>query len=270
MRWRIFAGVVLTGIALGAPPASVMGAAPVYNIAASEACLKSLHGSVGGLPPASPPVPPALFVYRYPPTHFSAPAVGRLGVWYGRKPTSAYASASLEFFKDAQAARRFKARANLYATNLFRNVAVAWYPGSAPTEAWQSAVQRCLRAVGGKFPPGRAAPKASLATFVGYWGGHTRALRITSAGRGREFADDGCCRRFYDMKFQILSVTGRLTNASASYRVTSYRFNRRTGPPVHVGQTGNLRLKNGIVTSSLTHDFFCSNPAWLATGACGA
>lgn len=270
MRWRILAGVVLSGIALAATTASVMGAAPVYNIAASEACLKGLHGAVAGLPPASPPVPQALFVYRYPPTHFSAPMVGRLGVWYGPKPTSAYASASLDFFKDARAARRFKASASLHAEILFRNVAVTWDPRSGSAEPWRRAVQSCLRAAGGKFTPVRAAPKASLATFVGYWGGHTRGLRVTSAGRAREFADSGCCLRAYDMTLQILSVTGTLTRASASYRVTSYKFNRHLGRRVHIGQTGRLLLRNGIVTNSLTQNFFCSDPAWAATGACGA
>jgi hypothetical protein len=246
-----------------------MAASPVYNVAASEACLKGLPGAVVGLPPASPPVPPAVFVYRYPPTQFSRPMVGRLGVWYGPKRTSAYASGSLDFFKDAQAARHSKASANMSAEILFRNVAVAWDPRSGSTEPWRSAVQGCLRTAGGRFPPVRATPKASLATFVGYWGGHTRGLRITSAGRAREFADLGCCLRAYDMRLQILSVTGTLTRASASYRVTSYKFNRRLGRRVHTGQTGRLLLRNGIVTSSLTRDFFCSNPAWGVTNACG-
>ena len=29
-------------------------------------------------------------------------------------------------------------------------------------------------------------------------------------------------------------------------------------------------LKDGIVTNTLTDDFFCSDPAWGATAACGA
>lgn len=263
--WRMLAGVVLSGIALAATATSLTAAAPLYNIAASEACLKTLPGAVAGLPPASPPIPPALFVYRYPPSHFMAPMVGALGAWYGSRRTSAYSGVSISFFKNARDARRFKARDKLYAEIIFRNVAVAW---DGPAGAWRSAVEGCLLAVGGKLPSARSVPKASLATFAGYWGGHTRGLRISSAGRAREYADDGCCTREYDMTLQILSVTGTLTRASASYRVMSFR--RHFGPRVHVGQIGRLVLRDGIVTSSLTGDYFCSDPAWGATGSCGA
>jgi hypothetical protein len=71
------------------------------------------------------------------------------------------------------------------------------------------------------------------------------------------------------MTFQILSVTGTLTRATASYRVTRFKH-FRGGPTIRTGQIGKLLLRNGIVRNPLTEDYFCSNPAWGATGACGA
>jgi hypothetical protein len=43
---------------------------------------------------------------------------------------------------------------------------------------------------------------------------------------------------------------------------------KMTGP--HAGQVGRLLLRNGVVTNSLTKGYFCSGPAWGATGVCGA
>ena len=72
------------------------------------------------------------------------------------------------------------------------------------------------------------------------------------------------------MTFQILSVSGTLTRATARYRVTSFKRYHRDVHLLHAGQIGKLLLRNGIVTNTLTHDFFCSYPAWGATMACGA
>jgi hypothetical protein len=38
---------------------------------------------------------------------------------------------------------------------------------------------------------------------------------------------------------------------------------------LHVGDVGKLTLRDGIVRNTSTEDFFCSDPAWGATGACG-
>jgi hypothetical protein len=70
--------------------------------------------------------------------------------------------------------------------------------------------------------------------------------------------------------FRILSVGGTLTRATAVYRVTSFRRYERGINVLRAGDVGKLRLRNGIVTNTLTDDFFCSDPAWGATGACGA
>jgi hypothetical protein len=76
--------------------------------------------------------------------------------------------------------------------------------------------------------------------------------------------------RLYKMTFQIRSVSGTLTRATAVYRVTAFKRYERDIPRLTKGQVGRLVLRNGIVTNTLTKVYFCSNPAWGATGACGA
>jgi hypothetical protein len=71
------------------------------------------------------------------------------------------------------------------------------------------------------------------------------------------------------MTFQVLSVRGTLTGATARFRVESFRRYDRAVRKLRVGKIGKLRLRDGIVTDTLTQDSFCSNPAWGATGACG-
>ena len=84
-------------------------------------------------------------------------------------------------------------------------------------------------------------------------------------------ADAGCCVRIYELTFQLVSVKGTLTRAVAAYRVTQY--DAGTGAPaITVGETGQLRLRNGIVKNTLTDDSFCGGVAWGASrdGGCGA
>lgn len=251
--------------------------APPYTLAATQSCLTKLPNAVAGLPPTKPPVPPALFVYALAHDAESTWGFGRrprphkqLGAWYG---DGRYQGIILSFFKSVPDARAsLKYLASLYGGTLTRNVVVTWDQQSTPSPNVRSTVFGCLRSgasigpVGSRRPP----PAATLATFAGRWGGHTRGLSITSSGRGFESADAGCCTRVYQMAFQILSVSGTLTRATAVYRVTSFRRFESGVRTRHVGDVGNLLLKNGIVTNTLTGDYFCSDPAWGATGACGA
>jgi hypothetical protein len=69
------------------------------------------------------------------------------------------------------------------------------------------------------------------------------------------------------MRFQILSISGTLTRASAVYRVTSFRRYGNGVRRVHVGDVGKLLLKDGIMTNTLTRDFFCSDPSWGGYGS---
>jgi hypothetical protein len=238
-----------------------------------------LPDSIAGLPPAKPPVPPALFVYALTHDDVSTWGVGvgqrprahkQLGAWYGDRR---YQGIILSFFKSVpDASASLKSLAWLYGGKLIRNVVVTWDQKSTPSRSVRNTVFSCLRseAAGGPGVPKRAPPAARLATFTGAWGGHTRGLSITSSGRGSEGANAGCCTRVYQMTFQILSVSGTLTRATAVYRVTSFRRYESGVRRLHVGDVGKLLLRNGIVTNILTGDFFCSDPAWGATAACGA
>lgn len=233
-----------------------------------------LPDAVAGLPPAKPPIPPALFVYplaRDSPSSWlgaqRARPHTRLGAWTGQR---AYEGMILSFFSSVADARTaLRADRPLFGGTRVRNVVASWDQLSVPTKVVQATVLGCLRSV-----PGRPVPKrtrrAGLATFAGYWGGHTRGLSINPGGEGAESVSSGCCIREYKMTFEILSVSGTLTRATAAFRVTSFRRYDRAVKLVRVGETGKLLLRNGIVTNTLTDAYFCSEPAWGATGACGA
>ena len=231
----------------------------------------TLPGAIVGLPPAAPPAARALFVYRTPSLRLAPPVMGLLVAFRGDAKRGAYDAVTFIFFKSARSARRFLAMP-LQGGVLSRNVLVSWDHRLAGATGWRKAVRACLRvatSAGVSPTPKRSIPRASLATFAGYWGGHTRGLRITTAGLGHEFEDSGCCVRLYEMNFQILSVKGTLTRATATYRVVWFKH-YRGGPTLHRGQLGKLLLRDGIATNSLTGDYFCSFRAWGATAACGA
>src|SRR5262249_2979343 len=158
-----------------------------------------------------------------------------------RRPARAYEGATLSFFENVRAARAYMRLG--FGGALVGTTVVAW--DHAPTP-WRGSVLACLRSPGSSHAATQSVPHASLATFAGGWGGRTRRLGISSAGRGAETVDDGCCTRVYDLAFQIVSVGGTVTRAIATYRLTAFR--RHSGAPhLHVGQTGKLQLRNGIV-----------------------
>jgi hypothetical protein len=240
---------------------------PLYTAGATEACLERLPYAIVGLPPATPPVPPALFVYRFPRERVPLSAKGQLGTWHGQR------GIILTFFKTEQEARTSQSLLwlSLYGGRVIRNVAVAWAQNSVPTKTVQETVLRCLRGGTGAPAPRRAAPHASLATFVGGWGGHTRRLSVAANGVATEYDNDGCCHFVIKVSFRILRAKGTLTDATATFRVTSVKRGewRSKGQP-RVGQVGELVLKDGVVTDTLTGIYYCSDPAWGATGVCGA
>src|SRR5438105_3231727 len=96
--------VALSGVSLAAAASAASAPPRPYTVAATEACLKRLPDAVAGLPPATPPVPPALFVYSFRPDRFPSRVVGQLGAWYGHKGGT-YEEMILSFFKTAQDAR---------------------------------------------------------------------------------------------------------------------------------------------------------------------
>ena len=243
---------------------------PLYTRAATQACLTRLPNAITGLPPATAPVPPRLFVHA-----LARDEVGALGsaprahtqlvAWYG-DASGDYRGVLLNFFKDVADARASRKALD---GKQMRNVVSTWTQQAGPSQTVRQEVLGCLRsgAAAGQSAP---APAASLATFAGKWGGHTRGLSIAANGRGSEFADDGCCTRAYRMTFQILSATGTVTRATARFRVTSFSRVERGVKLRHTGDVGRLLLRNGIVTNTLSGVYFCSDPAWSTTGACGA
>jgi hypothetical protein len=230
----------------------------------AEACLRNLPHAIAGLPPATPPAASLLFVFRLPHGSLVPPMVAQLSAWNVRRPARTYEGATLSFFGSVKAARAYMRSG--FSGDLVGSTVVGWDHAAA---AWRNVVRGCLGSASRGPSPKQPVPRASLATFAGAWGGHTRRLAITAAGRGSESVDDGCCTRVYDLTLRILSVSGTVTRATASFRVVSYR--RHSGAPrLHPGQIGRLVLRNGIVTNSLTGVYYCSDPAWGATGACGA
>jgi hypothetical protein len=248
--------------------------AALYTRAATQSCLAGLPNAVAGLPPATPAIPAMLFIYALAGHDLSTgiditPGPPRqLGVWYGEPK---YEGMILSFFKSVGAARSsFKTLAGLYGGTRIRNVVVTWDQTRVPSRSARDTVLDCLRTVVASRRAAKQPPPATLATFAGRWGGHTRLLSISATGVGREETDDGCCTRVYQLTFQVLSVSGTLTRAIAVYRVSSFRPYETGVRTRHPGDVGKLVLKDGIVTNALTSVFFCSDPAWGATGACGA
>jgi hypothetical protein len=267
------AATALGGAAVAA--ASSGAAPPGFTLPATRSCLTALPNAVAGLPPATPPVHPALFVHALARDDVSTSGMGprprihrQLGAWYG---DGQYEGIILSFFESRAAAHAsLTSLAWLYGGERIRNVVVTWDQKTPPRVRVRETVLGCLRSRIVAEPAAKQPPPATLATFAGAWGGHTRGLSITASGRGRESANAGCCSRVYQLTFQILSVNGTLTRAAAVYRVASFKRFEGGARRLHVGDIGKLVLKNGIVTNTLTRDFFCSGPAWGATGVCGA
>jgi len=247
------------------------GSPGLYSIDATQTCFAHLATSVDGLPPATPPSPAVLFVRQLPADAITGPVDGRVGVWSGHG--SGYEGVTFTFFAGPVTHKWLDALESVYAGGTIdRNVVVSWDQTST-SAGFRATVMGCLQVGklgGAAMPAMQAAPGADLATFAGAWGGHTRGLTIAASGRGLELTDDGCCQHVYRLGLQILSVSGTLTAATARYRVTSFKRYHDGGPSLQVGQTGKLLLSDGIITNSRTHDIFCSDPAWGATGACGA
>jgi hypothetical protein len=99
---------------------------------------------------------------------------------------------------------------------------------------------------------------ATLGTFARYWTGHTRDLRIGSGGRAIERINGGCCVVDVHYTFRLLRPPrGTVRDASVAFRVTAVRVWRIRGRP-RVGRRGELRLRRGVITDSLTHATFCA------------
>jgi hypothetical protein len=138
--------VALSGVSLLATAFSGAAAPRLYSAGATKTCLESRPDSIAGLPPANPPVPPALFVYSFPPDRMPTRARGQLGVWYG-KGAAGYEGIRLSFFKNVRDARAsLKSIVSLYGGKLIRNVVVSWDQSTVPKRSLRETVLGCLRA----------------------------------------------------------------------------------------------------------------------------
>jgi hypothetical protein len=262
---------------LAACGSSARHTAPVYTRAASASCLLARADATIGLPPTSPARPPLVFVDELRQDYLYTEGFGhrpgphtQLGVWTSGK--NGYDGVILSFFRSPLAARSsLEARPRLFSNHeRVGNVVAMWDQHPKP-RPFRKLVLDCLRATPIRHQP-HPAPKATLATFAGNWGGHDRNLRIGASGVGVENGLASCCVRVYAMTYRILRVHGTVTHATADIRVTAYRTFKSGNRPVKqpAGQLGKLVIDNGILTNKLTNDFFCSSPAWGVSGACGA
>lgn len=116
--------------------------------------------------------------------------------------------------------------------------------------------------------------RATLATFAGSYYGHNRGLTITRDGRARESITSGCCHLVIDLRFRLSQPRGTSRSAAATATVTWVRIGKRSmwpkGLPIpRVSETRMFRLRNGVITESLTGTNYC-DPSRGGDGKCGA
>lgn len=137
-----------------------------------------------------------------------------------------------------------------------------------------------LSGAGAQASPVRSAPgvsagkRATMRTFAGRWYGHTRGLTVTRRGRARETIFDGCCDHVIDLRFRLRHPHGTTTHAKARARVTSVRvYDKRAftkqHPAPHVGQTGTVKLRHGVIHDPFTSTTYCTLEQQMK-GTCGA
>lgn len=118
-----------------------------------------------------------------------------------------------------------------------------------------------------------ATRRATLATFAGYWGGHTRYLKITPGGSAKESIGDGCCHPLVDLRLELSHPRGTVHVASVAIRVTSVKVHDRNAykgsyDPPFPGQVSRMRLRYGVLTDPITRATYC-NEAQDRKGTCG-
>src|SRR5256885_9461776 len=116
---------------------------------------------------------------------------------------------------------------------------------------------------------------ATLSMFAGTWQGHTRGLVITRAGAARESIYSGCCTFGLAVRFQLSDPKGTARAASATATVTAVRIGRgavftKANPRPRVGETRTIRLKDGVITETLTGTNYCRPGLDPKHWVCGA
>jgi hypothetical protein len=123
--------------------------------------------------------------------------------------------------------------------------------------------------------------KATLATFTGTWQGHARTLHITRTGNAKESFSLGLGHFVIALRFHLSRPRGTPHDATATATVTAVRLGDRSAftaahPPPRPGESRTIRLRDGVITETLTGAHYCSTTArhwttaqWLDAG-CGA
>jgi hypothetical protein len=115
--------------------------------------------------------------------------------------------------------------------------------------------------------------KATLATFAGSWEGHTRGLTIARGGNAKESIYTGCCDFVIAVRFRLSRAQGTPRSATAIATVTAVRIGDRSvftkaDPAPRVGESRTIRLRDGVITETLTGTNYCSPTAkhWTCGG----
>lgn len=115
----------------------------------------------------------------------------------------------------------------------------------------------------GSSAAAETARPATLATFAGHWSGHTRSLTISRRGRAAEAISSGCCDPVVNLDFRLSHPRGTAEDATALATVTAVWVRDRSAysaksPAPRVGERRLIRLRNGVITESLTGTDYCA------------
>jgi hypothetical protein len=120
--------------------------------------------------------------------------------------------------------------------------------------------------------------KATLAAFTGGWQGHGRTLKITRTGNAEEWISLGLGHFLIALRFHLSRPRGTPHDAMATATVTAVRLGNTSAftaahPPPRVGESRRIRLRDGVITETLTGANYCSPTArhwtsaqWLDAG----
>jgi hypothetical protein len=123
--------------------------------------------------------------------------------------------------------------------------------------------------------------KATLDTFTGTWQGHARTLNITRTGNAEEWISLGLGHFVIALRFHLSRPRGTPHDATATATVTAVRLGNTSAftaahRPPRVGESDRIRLRDGVITETLTGANYCNPTArhwtsaqWLDAG-CGA
>jgi hypothetical protein len=118
--------------------------------------------------------------------------------------------------------------------------------------------------------------KATLSTFAGGWHGHARTLEISRTGNAEEWISYGLGNFVIAVRFHLSRPRGAPHDATATATLTAVRLGDRSAftaarPPPRVGESRTIRLRDGVITETLTGANYCGPTAgdWIDAG-CGA